>query len=210
MKRLSLKYCKAIACLSVFLLSSVCGQAQYYRHYHLMPHAVDYCIMNDIARQAMFDGIVLRDFSNEAICTRQCAAANRAAMAKLCAEEIAIDATGALAYDLLSLTDISDRGLRNAGIALTCAQIALGATAIHKAEQARKEAIEAQQQSDPEMSTEDAEQLEQIRKKENKALTTLAIIGAAAWTLDAFFGDYPRGPRYRYHHPYRRHYHPYY
>ena len=209
MKHLTLKCYKAIACLSIFMLSSICGHAQYYRHYHLMPYAMNHRIMTDIARQAMFDGIVLRDFSNEAICTHHCAAANRAALAKLCAQEIAIDATGAIAYDLLSLTDISDRGLRDAGIAITCAQIALGATAIHKAEKARKEAIEAQQSATDSLSNE-GEQLEQIRKKENKALTTLAIIGAAAWTLDALFGDYPRGPRYRYHHPYRRHYHPYY
>ncbi len=206
MKHLSLKYCKAIACLSVFLLASVCGHAQYYRHYHLMPYAINHHIMNDIAREAMFEGIVLRDFSNEAICTHHCAAANRATLAKLCAQEMAIDATGALAYDLLSLTDISDRGLRNAGIALTCAQIALSASAIHQAEQARKEAVEAQQ-TDTESSLDEEVEDEQLRKKENKALTTLAIIGAAAWTLDALFGDYPVGYRHRYYHrPHRRYY----
>ena len=208
MKHLTLKYCKAIVCLSIFMLSTVCGSAQCYRHCHIRhidPWVIDHNL-NAIAREAMFEGIVLHSVADAAINTTNHVAFDHSDLARLYAKELAINTTGALAYDLLSLTDISDRGLRNAGIALTCAQIALSASAIHQAEQARKEAVEAQQ-TDTESSLDEEVEDEQLRKKENKALTTLAIIGAAAWTLDALFGDYPVGYRHRYYHrPHRRYY----
>lgn len=213
MKHLTLKYCKAIVCLSIFMLSTVCGSAQCYRHCHIRhidPWVIDHNL-NAIAREAMFEGIVLHNVVDAAINTSNHVAFDHSDLARLYAKELAINTTGALAYDLLSLSDISDRGLRNAGIALTCAQIALSASAIHQAEQqARKEAVEAQAQESDAASNEENEQREQIRKKENKALTTLAIIGAAAWTLDALFGDYPAPYRHRYYHRPHRHYHPYY
>ena len=217
MLHLTLKYCKAIICLSALLLTSVCGSAQYYRHYHLVPHvapwAIDYRVMNlnDIARHAVFEGIVLHNCCNEAKCVHQCAASTRADLVKLCAEEMAINATGALAYDLLSLTNINDRDLRNVGIGIACAQLALSASAINKAEQARKEAIVAQEAApDSTLNVNDKQIEQRCENRAAKAITTLALIEAAAWTLDAIFGDYPRAPRHRYYHHHRRHYYPYY
>jgi len=206
MKHLSKKYYKAVAFLSVMLLTTFCGYSQCYRHAHIYPYAIDHSLMtmNAIARQAIFADLVLHDFSNDAIYVP----IDRSAAAKLYAEEIAINTTGALAYDLLSLTDINDRDLRNAGIALSVAQLALSAAAIHNAEKKQIEAIEEQQVA-PDSTLNDRSKLKEQRRKENRALSTLAIIGAAAWTFDALFGGYPVSPRHRYYH-HHRHYYPYY
>ena len=209
MKRFSLKYCKAIVCLLALMLTSVCGYSQFYRHAYFHPYAIDHGLMtmDAIARQAIFADLVLHDFSNDAICAHPI---NRSAAAKLCAHEIAINTAVPLTYDLLSLTDMNDRDLRAAGIALGCAQLALSAAAINKAAKASKESVETQP-ADTEPTPDEA-QLQEQRRKENKALTTLVIVEAAAMTLDAIFGNYGggyRGYHPRYHH-YRRHYHPYY
>lgn len=219
MLHLTLKHCKAIICLSILMFTSVCGSAQYYRHGRLVapidPWALNHNIvtMNAIAKQAMFDGIVLRDYANEAICMHRQAMFNRADIARLCAEEIALSATEPIVYDLLSLTNINDRDLRNVGIGLACAHLALCASAIHNAEQANKETAEAQEADTDSSLTDTNNDNQREQRCENKAaraLTTLAIIEAAALTVDALFGNYPRAPRHRYHHHYHRHYYPYY
>ena len=214
MLHLTLKHCKAIICLSALMLTSVCSSAQYYRHGRLVadPWAFNHSamIMNDIAKQAMFDGIVLRDFTNEAICMHRDVLFHSADVARVCAEEIALSATEPIVYDLLALSNINDRDLRNVGIGLACAHLALSASAIHNANLARKEAAEAQR-ADADSSLTDNNQSEQrYENKAAKALTTLAIMEAAAITLDALFGNYPRAPRHRYHHHYHRHHYPYY
>ena len=211
MIRSTLKYCKAIVCLTAIMLTSVCGYSQFHRHYHhiFLDPVVDYNL-NAIARQAIFADLVLHDFSNETICTHHHSTFDRSAAAKLCAEEIAINTAAPLAYDLLSLTDINDRDLRAAGVVLGCAQLALSAAAIHKATQANKEVVEAE--AETESPTPDNQKLQEQRRRENKAITTLFVIEAAAMTLDAIFGNYgggyrPHHARHYYHH---RHYYPYY
>ena len=209
MIRSTLKYCKVIVCLAAFMLTSVCGYSQFYRHAYFHPYAIDRGLMtmDAIARQAIFADLVLHDFSNDAICAHPI---NRSAAAKLCAQEIAINTAAPLTYDLLSLTDINDRDLYGVGIALGCAQLALSAAAINKAVKASKETVETQP-ADTE-PTPDEVQLQEQRRKENKALTTLVIVEAAAMTLDAIFGNYGGGYRgyHPHYHHYRRHYHPYY
>ena len=209
MLHFALKHFRTAVCLSALMLTTVCGYSQCYRHAHIHPYAIDHSLMtiDAIARQAIFADLVLHDFSDDAVCSHH-APYNRSAMTKLYAEEIAINTAAPLAFDLLSLTDINDRDLRAAGFALGCAQLALSAAAINKAAKANKEAVEAES-ADTESTAADDSKLQEQRRKENKAITTLFFIEAAAMTLDAIFGNYGGGyrPHHYYHH---RHHHPFY